>query len=144
MIGIQLNGRAIRGFRFDRFSGRPQQHAEIAVGIRVARVDGDRTLVGVDRRFQLAVRLEDDAQIAVAIRLIRRERQAPLDERDRLVAPPLLMREDAGIVQRARMIRGRLEHPAIQLLGLHELLVLLQQDGERDRLVERQLARRRF
>jgi hypothetical protein len=140
MLWIQLNGGAIRGFRFGRFSGRPQQHAEIAVGIRVALVDGDRTLVGVDRGFQLAGRLEDDAQVAVAIRPIRRERQAALDEHDRFVASPLLMREYAGIVQRIMIIRVDLEHPAIQLLRFDELIILLQQDGERDRLVERQLA----
>jgi hypothetical protein len=80
----------------DGFPVAPQQHTEIAVGIRVARVDGDRTLVGVDRLFQLADRLEDDAQIAVAICTIRLERWAPLDERDRFVASPLLMREDTG------------------------------------------------
>ena len=78
------------------------------------------------------------------IRLIRRQREAPLDERERFVAPPLLMREDAGIVQRVRMVGCHLEHAAIHLLGLRELLVFLQQDGERDRLLERQLARRRF
>ena len=58
----------------------------------------------------------------------------------RFVGAPLLMREDAGVVQRGRMIGDHLEHPAIQLPGLDELLVLLKQDGERDRLLERQLA----
>ena len=62
----------------------------------------------------------------------------------RFVAPPLLMREHARIVQRVRMVGRRLEHAAIQLLGLDELLIFLQQDGERHRLLERQLARRCF
>ena len=47
VLGIQLDGRAIRGFRFDRLSGRPQQHAEIAVRVGVAR---DRWRSPVDRR----------------------------------------------------------------------------------------------
>ena len=85
--------------------------------IGVTRVDGDRMLIGVDRRLQLARRLENDAQVVVAIRPIRRERKAPLDERDGFVALPLLMRQDARIVQRVRMIRRRVEDAAIQLLG---------------------------
>ncbi len=78
------------------------------------------------------------------VRLIRRQREAPLDERDRLITPPLLMREHAGVVQRARMIRVHLEHPAIQLLGLDQLLIFLEQRGDRDRLFDRQRAARRF
>ena len=45
---VQSDGCAIRGFRFDRLSGRPQQHSQIVVGVRVARIDGDRTPVRVD------------------------------------------------------------------------------------------------
>ena len=52
------------------------------------------------------------------------------------------MREHAGVVQRVRMIGGGLEHAAVELVGFGELFVLLQQDRERDRLLERQLARR--
>ena len=111
------------------------------MGIRVARVDGNRTLIGVDRLLQLVRRLEDDAQIVVAIRAIRLERQAPFDERDRFVAAPLLMREHAGIVQGVRMIRRRFEHPALHLLGLHELVIFLEENCERNRFLERQLAR---
>jgi hypothetical protein len=40
------------------------------------------------------------------------------------------------------MIGCRLERAAVQFAGLDELLVLLQQDREGDRLIERQLARR--
>ena len=144
MLGIQLNGGAICGFRLERLPGRPQQHAEIAVRIGMTRVDGDRLLIGVDRRLQLAGRLENDAEVVVAIRAARRERKAPLDERDGFVAVPLLMRQDARIVQRIRMIRRGVEHAAIQLPGFDELLIFLQQDSERDRLLERQLARRCF
>ena len=88
-------------------------------------------------------RLKDDAQVVVAVRAIGISARLRSIERDRFVAPSLLMRQDAGVVQRGGMIRGRLEHAAIQLLGLDELIVLLKQDRERDRLVERQLARRR-
>ena len=44
VLGIQLNGGAICGFRLERLSGRSQQHAEITVRIGVTRVDGDRTV----------------------------------------------------------------------------------------------------
>ena len=70
--------------------------------------------------------LEDDAEIAAPVRLIGHEREAPLDEREGFIVPPLLMREHASVVQRARMIRCRLEHAAVELPGLDELLVSLQ------------------
>ena len=54
------------------------------------------------------------------------------------------MREHPGVVQRVRMVGCHLEHPAVQLLRLDELLVFLKHDGERHRLFERQLARWRF
>jgi hypothetical protein len=59
---------------------------------------------------------------------------------DRFVAAPLLMRKYAGIVQSARMIWGQLDNAAIQLAGRRELLIFLQQDGELQRLLDRQLA----
>ena len=105
-------------------------------------IDGDRTPVRGDRRLQPVVRLEDDAEVAAPVRLIGREREAALDERERFVVAPLLMREHAGVVQRTGMIGCGLEHAAVQLVGLGELLVLLQEDRERDRLLERQLTRR--
>ena len=110
----------------------------------MARVDDDRTPIGVYRLFQLTIRLEDDAKVAVPIRLIRHQREAPLDERDRFVAAPLLMRKYAGIVQSARMIWGHLDNAAIQLVGLRELLIFLQQDGEFECFLDRQLACRSF
>ena len=57
----------------------------------------------------------------------------------RPVAAALLMREHARIVQRVGMFGGGVEDAPIQLLRFGKLLVLLQQDGDRDRLVERQL-----
>ena len=142
MFRIQSDGCAIRGFRFDRLSGRPQQHPQIVVGVRVARIDGDRTPVRVDRGIQPVVRLEDDAKVAAPVRLIGHERKAPLDEREGFVVPPLLMREHAGVVQRTGMIGRSLEHSAVHLVSLDELLVFLQKDREGDRLLERQLTRR--
>jgi hypothetical protein len=112
------------------------------MGVRVARIDGDRTPVRVDCEVQPFVRLEDDAEVAVPVRLIGHERDASLDEREGLVVPPLLMREHTGVVQRTRMIGCSLEYPAVHLVGLNELLVFLQNDRERDRLLERQLTRR--
>jgi hypothetical protein len=74
--------------------------------------------------------------------LIGRDREAPLDEREGFIVSPLLMREHAGVMQRTRMIRCLLEHAAVQFPGLDELLVLLQKDRQRNRFLERQLARR--
>jgi hypothetical protein len=51
---IELDGRAIRGFRLGRLSRRPQQDAKVAVGIRVTRIDGDRPSTGVDGRVEPA------------------------------------------------------------------------------------------
>ena len=99
MFRIQLDGCAIRGFRFDRLSGRPQQHPQIVVGVRVVRIDGDRASVRLNCAVQPVVRLEDDAEVAAPVRLIGHERDAPLDEREGFVVPPLLMREHAGVVQ---------------------------------------------
>ena len=76
------------------------------------------------------------------VRLIRHERDASFDERNGFFVSPLLMRKHARIVQRAGMIGRRLEHAAVDLVGLNELLVLLQKNGDRNRLLERQLARR--
>ncbi len=95
-----------------------------------------------DGGVQPIVRLEDDAEVAEPVRFIGHEREAPLDEREGFVVPSSLMREHAGVVQRTWMIGRCLEHPAVQCVGLVELLVFLQKDRERDRLLERQLTRR--
>ncbi len=142
MFRVESDSCAIRGFRFDRLSGRPQQHSQIVMGVRMARIDCDRTPVRVDRAVKPVTRLEDDAEVAVPVRLIGHEREAPLDEREGFAVPPLLMREHTGVVQRTGMIGRRLEHAAVHLVGLGQLLVLLQKDRERDRLLERQLTRR--
>jgi hypothetical protein len=110
----------------------------------VARVDGDRPLAGVDRLRQPSRRLKNDAEVTVAIRPIGIERQASPNKGDRFIAATLLMREHPRIVQGAGVIRGGLEHATEQLPGGDELVLLLQQDGELDRLVERQFAGRRF
>jgi hypothetical protein len=83
-----------------RLSGRAQQNAQIAVGVRVTRIDGDRAPVSIDREVQPRVRLQDDAEIAVPVRLIRHEREAPLDQCKGFVVAALLMRKHAGVVQR--------------------------------------------
>ena len=114
------------------------------MGVGVAGIEGDGAAVRVDRAVEPAVRLQHDAEIAVPVRLVGRERDAPRDERQRLVVASLLMREHAGVVECARMVGRNREHAAVQLAGLGEPLVLLQQDRERDRLFERQLTRRRL
>ena len=142
MFGVQPDGFAIRGFRFDRLSGRSQQHTQIVVGVGVTGIEGDRTPVRNDRRLQPALRLKDDAAIAAPVRLVGREREAALDQRERFVVAPPLVREHAGVMQRTGVIGRGLEDAAEQLVGLGELLVLLQDDRERDRFLERQRARR--
>ena len=132
--------RSIRGFGFGRPARRPQQHAEIAVRIRMTGIERNRALVGGNRVVELALRLEDDAQIAVAIRAVGHEGEAPLDERDALVAAALLMGEHACVMQRVGIVGRDLEDRAVQLLRLGELLVLLQEDGDHNRLPERQFA----
>ena len=112
------------------------------MGVRVTWIDGDGAPVGVDCAVKPVCRLQDDAKVAVPVCLIGYEREAPLDERKRFVVPSLLMRKNAGVVQRTRMIGCSLEDPAVQLVGLDELLVLLQKDRERDRFLDRQLTRR--
>ena len=90
------------------------------------------------------MRLEDDAQVAVAIRAVGHESEALLDECDSFVAPTLLMGEHTRIMQRFGMVGGDVENPAIDLLRLSELLVFLQVDGDRNRLLESQFSRWRF
>ena len=144
MFGVQPDGRAIGGFRFDRPSGRPQQHTQIVVGIGVAGIDRDRAPVRLDGGVQPAIRLEDHAAVAAPVRLVGREREAALDQREGFAVAALLVCEQPGVVQRTRMIGCSLEHAAVDRVGLIELLVLLQQDRERHRFLERQLTRRRF
>ena len=144
VIRVQANGCSIGGLRFDRFVGRPQQDAEIAVRIRVIRIERNGALVRIDGLIQPALRPEDDAQVAVPVRPVGHEPEALLDEGDGVVISTLLMREHACIVQRLGMVGGDVENPAIDRLRLSELLVLLQQDGDRHRFLERQFARRRF
>src|SRR5207237_2449529 len=86
--------------------------------------------------------LEDEAGIAVPVRLIGHEHEAALDQREGFAVAFLLMREHPGIVQRTRMIGDSLEYSAVDFLSVGELLVLLQKNRERHRLLERQLARR--
>ena len=105
--GLSSDGGPVGGFGLDRFAGRPQQHAEVAVGIRMPRVQRDRAVIGRDGLVQTAALLEDDAEIAVPVGPVRNERQALLDEGDAIAAAPELMREHAGVVQRPRMIGSR-------------------------------------
>ena len=141
MFGIQPDGFAIGGFRFDGLSGRPQQHAEIAVRVGVLGIGGDRAPIRLDRSVEPSVGLQNDAEVAVPVRLIGREREAPADQREGIVIATLLMREYAGVVQRTRMIGCGLEHAAVNVVGLGELPVFLQKDRERNRFLKRQLAR---
>jgi len=63
--------------------------------------------------------------------------EAALDQPDGVVSP-LLMREDAGEVKRAGMVGRDVENGSIDLAGRRQLLGLLQDDRDRQRLVEAQ------
>ena len=139
--GIELERRTVGGFGLLRLSAGAQQDAEIVVRIRVARVDRDRAAIGVDRLAKPCGRLQHDAEIAVPVGFVGLKREASLDQRKGLVVSLLLMREQAGIVQCARVVGRGLEHAAVDLVRRCVFLVLLQQDRDRDRLFERQLAR---
>jgi len=52
------------------------------------------------------------------------------------------MRKHARKVQRTGMIGCRLEYAAVELVGLNELPVFLQENRDRNRFLERQFARR--
>src|SRR4029450_3980147 len=138
---IEVYRRAVRGFRLDRLSGRSQQYAQIAMGIRMAWIDCDRTPVGGDCQVQLGVRLEYDAKVAVPVRLIGHKREASLDKLDGFADLPLLMRQHTRVVQRAGMIGRNLKDAAVQFVSFREMLVLLQEDGERHRFLESQFPR---
>ena len=144
VIGIQANGCSIGVFGFDRVTRRAQQYAEIAVCIGVIRIERNGPLVGIDGLVEPALRLQDDAQVAITVGPVGPQLQTLFDERDRLVTPPLLMRKHTGIVQGVMVVGGNLKNSAIDLLRLRELLILLQEDGDRNRLLESQFARRRF
>ena len=57
--------------RFLRLSQAAVDSAQNVVVRRGARIDGDRTSIGIYRCLQLTIRLEDNAEVAVPIRLIR-------------------------------------------------------------------------
>ena len=78
------------------------------------------------------------------VSLIGDQREALLDESDRIVTSPPLMGEQAGVVQRIRMLWRDFEYPGVELLGLGEVLLFLQPDGDGDGLVDRQLPRRQI
>ena len=120
--------------------GRAQQHAQIAVGVGMFRVELDRARERRDRLVDARLRLVGDAEVAVPVRATGLAGEAALHQREGLVAASSLLGEDARVVQRIGMIgRGR-EDPAVERLGLGELLIPLQKDGDGDRLVERQIA----
>ncbi len=103
--GFEPDRGPIRGFGLDRLAGRPQQHAEVAVGIGVPGIERDRAVIGRDRLVQPAALLEDDAEIAVPVGPVReRAPGSSRSARSPSLAAPALVREHAGIVQRPRVV----------------------------------------
>jgi hypothetical protein len=139
--GIELDRRAVRRLGVDRPPTGLQQHAQIAVRVRVTRIEGDGPPIGRDRGIQSTGGLQHDSEIVVAVGAIGREREALLDERHRVVVVPQPGREHAGKMQRVDVVRRLLEHRTVEGVGLVELLVALQEVGQGDGFVERQLAR---
>ena len=136
MLGVQADGGAIGLFRFDRLALRSQDDTEIVVCVGVIRIDGDGALVRAERFVQPELILQDDPQVAVPVRALGSELEAPLDQRDCLLAPRLLMGEHSRVVQSVGVVGRDLEDAAVDLARSRPLLVLLQHDGERYRLVQ--------
>jgi hypothetical protein len=103
-------------------------------------IERNRVLVCRDRLVQLEPILENDPEIAVPVRPLGLELEASLDQPDGLLAPFLLMGEHSREVQRAGVVGRGLEEPAVDLTGGRPLLVLLERDRDRQRLVEAQRA----
>ena len=110
------------------------------MGIGVIRIECNSTLERGDRLVQLEPIPEDDPQVAVPVRPIGLELETSPDQSNGLVAAPLLMGQNTGEVQRAGMVGRSFEDPAVDLLRGRPLLVLLQHDRNRQRLVEAQRA----
>ena len=136
MLGVQANGDSIGRLGFDRLALRSQDDTEIVVRVGVIRIECDRALIRADRFVQPESILQDDPQVAVPVRALGLELEAPLDQRDCLLAPRLLMGEHSRVVQRVGMVGRDLEDAAVDLARSRPLLVLLQHDGDRYRLVQ--------
>jgi len=95
MVGVDADRRSIGRLGLGWFAFRSKHRAEIAQRVRVARIQCDRTAVGMDRLVQLQLVLQHDPKVAVPVRLLWLEGNASLDQRDRVVAPPTLMGQDA-------------------------------------------------
>ena len=117
---------------------RAKDDAEVVVGVRVVRVEGDRPLVRRDRLVQPEAILQHDPEVAVPVGPIGLELEAPRDQRDGVVVQLLLMREHTGEVQRAGMVGRDLEDASVDLRSRRPLLGLLQRDRDRQRLVDAQ------
>ena len=110
------------------------------MGVGVIRIECNRMLERDDRLVQLEPILEDDPEIAVPVRLIGLELETSPEQSKGLVAARLLMGENAREMKRAGMVGRGLEDPAVDLPRGCPLLVLLQDDRDRQRLVEAQRA----
>ena len=140
VLGIQVNRSSISLLRLHHPSLRPEHHTEIVVRVGVLRVERDRALVRAGRPVQLESILQHDAQVAVPVRPPGLELEASLDQRDRLLALRLLVGEHPREVQGIRAVGRDVEDAAVDVRSGRPLLVLLQDDGDRDRLVHAQPA----
>jgi hypothetical protein len=140
VVGIYANSGSIRRFRFDDPSFGSEHHAEIVVGIGVIRIERNRMVVRRDRVVKLEPVLENDPEIAVPVRPVGLEFETFLDQSDGRLALRLLMGENPREVQRVRMVGLRFEDAAVDRPSGRPLLGLLQQDRDRQRLVEAQPA----
>ena len=141
MVGAQSDCGSVGSLGLLRPTGGAKQNAEIAVRVGVAGVDRNGAFVLGDRLLESAVGLKNDPQIAVPVSLIRAEFQALPDEVDGFIGSTLLVRKQAGVVQGVLVLRRHLEHAGVDQFRLGQVMLLLQLDGQRDGLVDRQLLR---
>src|ERR1700742_2317230 len=145
MVWTQADRRAVGGLGSLRTARGPQQDAEIAVRGGVAGIEFNGAFVLGNRVAESATGLQNDSKIAVPVRLIRAECETLPDEVDGFIGSALLVRQQAAVVKGVRMLRRHVEHACIQLFRLGQVVLLLQQNRQRDGLVDRQRPRlRRF
>jgi hypothetical protein len=76
----------------------------------------------------------------VPVGALRLHGEAAFDQRDGVVAPALLMRQDAGEVEGVGVIWSGVEDAAVDVGGGRELVVLVQDERDRQRFAEAERA----
>ena len=85
VVGVDLDRRSICRLGVGDASLCAKDDAEVVVGVRVVRVEGDCPLVRRDRLVQPEPILQHDPEVAVPVGPIGLELEAPRDQRDGIV-----------------------------------------------------------